>query len=81
MQSLKGSNKVIGIKQSRKALKEKRVEHAYIASDAQAHVTAPILELCKQVEVAYTMVQSMAELGAACGIDVGAAVVVVLKEV
>lgn len=80
LHSLKNANKVIGVKQSRKAIKDDRVSHAFIAADAQSHITAPILEMCEEKQIPYTMMETMAQLGEACSIDVGAAVVVILKD-
>jgi large subunit ribosomal protein L7A len=80
MSFLKNVKKVIGVKQSRKAIKEDMASHVYVASDAQSHVTDPVLEACRQMGVPVTMMDTMAELGEACSIDVGAAVAAVLKD-
>jgi large subunit ribosomal protein L7A len=79
MESLKNVKKVIGVKQSRKAIKEGLAAHVYTALNAQSHIIAPILELCAQMGVPVTKIETMEELGEACGIDVGAAVTAVLK--
>ena len=52
----------------------------YIAKDADAEVTNPVREGCARLRVDVVDVDTMAELGRACGIDVGAAVACVLKE-
>ena len=49
-----------------------------IAQDAEERIVAPLVELCERSSVAVTYVDSMKELGSACGIDVGAAVVALL---
>ena len=51
-----------------------------IADDAEQRVIRPIADLCRQMNVPLTEVPTMAELGDAAGIDVGAAVVTILAE-
>ena len=61
--------KVVGIKQLKKALQAGRVLRVFLAKDADPQLTG---ELCRQgVPVAW--VATMAGLGKACAIDVGAA--------
>ena len=69
----------VGVKQSKKALEAGQILKAYIADDADPHVTEPFAADCVKsgVEVVYT--PSMEKLGHAAGIDVGAAIVVILK--
>lgn len=69
----------IGLKQSRRALEENRVAKAFVAEDADAHVTRSFLEDCEAMGVEVEAVDTMAELGRAAGIDIGAAIVVILK--
>ena len=71
--------KVVGLKQTRKAVKEGNAKLVYIADDADLSVTAPLEELCKEAGVLVTRVPSMAQLGAACNIEVKAATVAVLS--
>ena len=72
--------KVVGVKQSNKAIKEGRAAGVFIADDAEQRVIRPIADLCRQMNVPLTEVPTMAELGDAAGIDVGAAVVTILAE-
>ena len=60
---LKNKSKVIGVKQSLKAVKAGEARRVYFAA-----------------EIETVAAESMAMLGQACDIDVGAAVVVLLKE-
>jgi len=71
--------KVVGLKQTRKAVKEGRALLVYIAEDADPAVTVPLEELCRQMGVKVEHAPSMARLGAACNIEVGAATVAVLN--
>ena len=52
----------------------------YLAGDADRQVTAEVIALCIVKDVEIRRVDTRAELGSACGIDVGAAVVAVLKQ-
>ena len=74
-----GEKTVVGAKQLRKAVREGRVKAAFIASDAEERVTRPVLEACQEADVSICTDYTMKDLGAACGIEVGAAVAGLLK--
>ncbi len=74
LQELRTANKVVGVKQLRKALKEGRAVKVFIAENADLRLTDPIREICDAANVPTESVVTMAELGDACGIEVGAAV-------
>jgi large subunit ribosomal protein L7A len=76
---LKDGPKVVGLKQSRRAISEGAAAYVFLAEDADPHMTVPIWELCQQHSVPVSSVESMKVLGAACGISVGAAVAVLLN--
>ena len=69
----------IGTKQTKKAIEQGKVAEVVVADDADPQVTHPILSLCKNHGIAVTCVDSMKKLGKACGIEVGAAAVAILK--
>lgn len=79
LDTLKTAKKVIGIKQATKAITKGLVTRAYIAEDADKRLVTTLQQLCGQHNVSITLVPSMSELGLACGIEVGAAAVAVLK--
>ncbi len=79
LEELKKARKVVGIKQSEKAVSAGEANYVYVAADAHERVTAPFVQLCSKAGVEVRTADSMTALGHACGIDVGAAVVVVLK--
>ncbi|CAH2215231.1 ribosomal L7Ae/L30e/S12e/Gadd45 family protein [Tepidibacter aestuarii] len=79
LQSLKNEKKVIGTKQATRALKENKAKLVFIAQDAEKHVTKHVEELSKQNNVEIIYVDFMEELGRICNIQVGAAIVAVLK--
>lgn len=68
---------IIGTKQTLKAMQNKEVSEVFIAADADQEITDQVLELAKQLNVPYTIVDSKRKLGKACQIDVGASTVAV----
>ena len=70
---------VVGMKQFRKALRDGRVLQGYLAENADPAVTEPLAVLCQTQGIPLTWVNTMAELGRACGIDVGAAAAATVK--
>lgn len=74
------AKKVIGAKQTLKAIRSGNAEVVYIARDAEPRVINPIVELCHENEIDLVYYNSMCELGKACCIDVGAATVCVIKQ-
>ena len=81
MAEIRRDNAVVGAKQLRKALKNDRILRAFLAKDADPAVTEPLEALCKAQSVPVTWVKTMAELGRACGIDVGAAAAAAVKPI
>ena len=75
---LTAAEKVVGAKQAKRALRDGKAKRVYLAQDADPRVTEPIAELCAQQGVPVEEVSKMKDLGLACGIHVGAAVVVSL---
>ena len=63
----------MGAKQLRKALENGKAKCVFLAENADPALTEPIIVLCQKGQVSYTWVGSMADLGRACGIEVGAA--------
>ncbi len=73
------SKVIIGTKQTLKAMKNSEIIEVVIARDAERRVTEKVESLAKQANIPITHVDSMRELGKACGIDVGAATVAIKK--
>ena len=73
-QDLKNSNKVVGLKQSKKALVDRVAKIVFIAKDADKRIKDEIITLCNENRVQMIYVDTMKQLGHECGIDVGAAV-------
>ena len=70
---------VVGSKQLRKALRAGRVQRVFLAENADPAVTEPLEVMCAELHIQITWIRSMAELGRACGIEVGAAAAAVVR--
>ena len=79
MQELTGSNKVVGAKQVRRALRDGRAARLYVAMDADPRMLQPLVQEAVNRQVPIRQVPTMKELGESCGIAVGAAVAVLLS--
>lgn len=73
-------NRVVGIKQTLKALKNNEVFKLYVAKNAEKKVIAPVVNLANENSIEIEYIDTMRELGKLCGIDVGAASVAMLKD-
>ena len=71
--------RVVGAKQTLKVIQAEQAEVVYLARDADEHVTGPIRRECLNRGINIVDVETMAELGRACSIEVGAAVASVMK--
>ena len=75
---LASQEKVIGVKQSRKAIREGRARQVYLACDADPAITDPVADGCASAGIPLEDGHTMAQLGQACRITVGASVVALL---
>ena len=71
---------LIGTKQTVKAIHHNQIAKVFVAADADTHITAKVVEAAENRQVPLEIVDSMKQLGRACGIDVGAATVAILKD-
>ncbi len=71
--------KTVGSKQTAKAVAKGLAEVVFIAQDAEEHVVRDIIRACEERGIQLVYVNSMDELGKACGIEVGAASAAILK--
>lgn len=78
LEELRTANKVVGIKQIRKALAAGTAKKVFLADDADPMLTEPVAEECKRLEIAVISVPTMKQLGAACCISVDAAAAAIL---
>ena len=73
LEELSAANRIVGIKQLRKALAGGKVKKVFIARDADPMLTEPVLAQCKKQQITVVSVPTMKQLGAACSISVDAA--------
>ena len=73
LENLRNRKTVVGAKQLRKAFAKGTVRWVFLAENADPVITEPLEAQCKRNHVPYTWIASMADLGRACGIEVGAA--------
>ena len=71
---LEQTTKVVGVKQTRRALNDGRAKALFLARDADPALTEPLAELAGERGIPVCWTERMRELGRACGIAVGAAV-------
>ena len=77
LERLKNGKKVIGIKQTTKAVTK---NIATCDDDADERVLAPLKALCEANEVEIVRVSDMKSLGLACSIAVGAAAAATVRQ-
>ncbi|MNJ40041.1 ribosomal L7Ae/L30e/S12e/Gadd45 family protein [Paenibacillus bouchesdurhonensis] len=70
----------IGTKQTMRIVELGRAEEVYVAEDADPRLTSKIIALCNQYGVKLTYVDTMDNLGKACGIEVGAAMAAIERD-
>lgn len=79
MEKLKTPYKVIGIKQTKAAIRDGKAMTVYIADDADFSEISDVIELCRGAGIDPVHVPTLKELGRACGIDVPCAAASVVK--
>ena len=80
MSEIASCHKVVGIKQSGRALREGRVRKVFFACDADPMMLTSIETLCAEGNVPVERDATMRELGQAAGIAVGASVIALLHD-
>lgn len=73
LEELRDAAHVVGAKQTRRALANRQAKKLFLAADADPALTAPLADLARQSGLPVDSSATMAQLGAACGIAVGAA--------
>lgn len=72
--------RTVGTNQTIKALMQMVAKQLYIARDADERVVTPVLALAREKGVPVFWVETMKQLGKACGIEVGAAAAAIIEE-
>ncbi len=65
--------KIVGTKQTMKAVEKGKTAVVYVAEDADEHVTRPLIDLCQSKGIEVVYIDTMQQLGHICGIKVGSA--------
>lgn len=79
LEDLKHYKRAVGVKQSTKAIEGGIATKVFIARDCEQRVVKGIIVLCEKQSVPIIYVDSMKQLGKACGIEVEAAVACILS--
>jgi large subunit ribosomal protein L7A len=67
---LDSGSKVVGTKQTLKALEKHEVKELYVAKDASKQHIQPILQIAKSQNIKIVYIDTMEELGKACNVEV-----------
>lgn len=73
------TKKTIGTKQTLKAVEKGQAKQVFVAADAEEYVLQPLLRLCQEKGIPVLRIDSMRDLGKACGIEVGSASAAILE--
>lgn len=78
LEELKQAHKVVGAKQTRRALRDGRAKKVFIAKDADPRILQPLVQEAVRTGVRLEQADTMKQLGEACGIAIGAAIAAVI---
>jgi len=73
------AQRAVGTNQTAKAISRGQARVVFVAQDADRRVTEPLLRAARERGMEVVEVPSMAALGRACGIAVGAAAAAILE--
>lgn len=73
LEKLKNAAKVVGTRRLLRAIQAGEIEEAYVARDADLFILRQVREKCSEAGVRLVEVESMKELGQACGVEVATA--------
>lgn len=79
-EELSAKEKVVGIKQTRRAVAKGVAQRVYLACDADSRLTEPLRAMCALSGVDVVSDLTMQQLGRACAIAVGTAACAVLTK-
>ena len=78
--AFKVKRKVVGIKQVSKTVERGEAVTVFVAADAEPRLVQGLLALLEKHNVSLDETATMQELGRACGIEVGASAVALLRD-
>ena len=70
LEKLKNAAKVVGTRRLLRAIQNGEIEEAYVARDADLFILRQVREACNAAGVRMVEVDTMKELGQACGVEV-----------
>ena len=79
LESLKTAKKVVGCKQTRRAIQEGRASVLFLADDADPMLTAPLALEATMQGIEIVRAPTMTALGRQCGISVSAACAAIVR--
>ena len=79
LERLKNANKVVGTRRLVRAIQAGQVAEAYIARDADLFIVRQVRQACNEAGVRMVEVDTMKQLGEACGVEVKTASAGILK--
>lgn len=80
LEELAAANRVVGVKQTRRAMASGKAAKVFFARDADLALVEPLLAQAKEAGLETVETCTMKEIGQACSIAVGAAVAAILAE-
>ncbi len=78
--TLLSEDKVIGLRQVNRGIKDNQIRCVLVADDADANIRLALAKTCREAKIPLTRVKSKEELGKTLGIDVDCATVGILKK-
>ncbi|MBQ8177600.1 MAG: ribosomal L7Ae/L30e/S12e/Gadd45 family protein [Clostridia bacterium] len=76
---LLSENKVIGLRQVNRGIKDNQIRCVVIADDTECNIRLELMKTCRNARIPVTHVPSKEELGKVLGIDVSCSTVGILK--
>lgn len=73
------TKKYVGLKQFIRSAREEKIKYVVLAENADDNIKCEVRDIAKRDNIKVKSFPSKETLGKACGIDIGAAVVTVLK--
>jgi large subunit ribosomal protein L7A len=70
LERLKNSDRVVGTRRLVRAILAGEIEEAYVAQDADLFIVRQVRQACNEAGVRMVEVDTMKQLGEACGVEV-----------
>lgn len=72
--------RTVGFKETTQAIRAGKVEQVFLAKDVDEYISKKVEEICTEYGLSINYIDTMEEIGKACGIGIGAATAAILKE-